>query len=82
MIINSLVLKLKKQLQTEVKGKVYVMCNGTDIYVDVENSPKDLWCTTIPVLRAKITEQKMVSILHRIVIAQYKEDIFNKYFLK
>lgn len=82
MVINSLVLKLKKQIQTGVKGKVYVMCNGTDIYVDIENSPKDLWCTTIPVLRAKISEQKMVLILARIVITQYKEDILNKYFFK
>lgn len=82
MVLNSLVFKLKKQIQIEVKGKVYVMCNGTDIYVDIENSPKDLWCTTIPVLRAKISDQKMVSILAKIVMAQYKEDILNKYFIK
>lgn len=82
MVINSLVFKLKKQLAVEVKGKVYVSYYNTDIYVSVENSAYDIWRTKIPVLRAKVSEQKMVSILTRIVITQYKEDILNKYFIK
>lgn len=82
MDINRLVFKLKKQLATEVKGKVYVLYDKNDIYVSVENSAYDIWCTKIPVLRAKVTEQKMVTILARIVIMQYKEDILNKYFIK
>ena len=82
MVINSLVFKLKKQLAPKVKGKVYVSYDKNDIYVSVENSVYDIWCTKIPVLRAKVSEQKMVTILTRIVITQYKEDILNKYFLK
>ena len=82
MVINSLVFKLKKQLAVEVKGKVYVSYDKNDIYVSVENSAYDIWCANIPVLRAKVSEQKMVTILTRIVITQYKEDILNKYFLK
>ena len=75
MVINSLVFKLKKQLAVEVKGKVYVSYDKNGIYVSVENSAYDIWCT-------KVSEQKMVTILTRIVITQYKEDILNKYFLK
>lgn len=82
MVINSLVFKLKKQLAVEVKGKVYVSYDKNGIYVSVENSAYDIWCTKIPVLRAKVSEQKMVTILTRIVIMQYKEDIMNKYFIK
>lgn len=82
MVINSLVFKLKKQLAVEVKGKVYVSCDKNGIYVSVENSAYDIWCTKIPVLRAKVSEQKMVAILTRIVIMQYKEDIMDKYFIK
>lgn len=82
MVINSLLFKLKKQLATEVKGKVYVSYDKNGIYVSIENSAYDLWCTKIPVLRAKISDQKMVTILARIVITQYKEDILNKYFIK
>lgn len=82
MVINSLVFKLKKQLAVEVKGKVYVSYDKNGIYVSIENSAYDIWCTKIPVLRAKVSEQKMVSILAQIVITQYKEDIFNKYFIK
>lgn len=82
MVINSLVFKLKKQLALEVKGKVYVSYNENGIYVSVENSAYDIWCTKIPVLCAKVSEQKMVTILTRLVIAQYKEDILNKYFIK
>lgn len=82
MVINSLVFKLKKQLAKEVKGKVYVSYDKNDIYVTVENSVYDIWCTKIPVLRATVSEQKMVTIITRIVIMQYKEDILNKYFIK
>lgn len=82
MVINSLVFKLKKQLAVEVKGKVYVSYDKNGIYVSIENSAYDIWCTKIPVLCAKVSEQKMVTILTRIVITQYKEDILNKYFLK
>ena len=82
MVINRLVFKLKKQLATKVKGKVYVSYDKNSIYVEVENSAKDIWCTTIPVLLAEIPDQKMVKILTRIVITQYKEDILDKYFLK
>jgi hypothetical protein len=82
MVINSLVFKLKKQLAVEVKGKVYVSYNKNGIYVSIENSAYDIWCTKIPVLRAKVSDQKMVTILTRIVITQYKEDIMNKYFIK
>lgn len=79
---KSLGFNLKKQLKTKVKGKVYVLCYESNIYVGIENSLSDMWCTTIPVLQAKVSEQKMVSILVQIVITQYKEDIFNKYFIK
>lgn len=82
MVINSLAFKLKKQLATKVKGKVYVSYDKNSIYVEVENSAKDIWCTTIPILQAKVSDQKMVTILTRIVITQYKEDILDKYFLK
>lgn len=82
MVINSLVFKLKKQLATNLKGKVYVSYYKNTIYVEVENSAKDIWCTTIPILQAKVSEQKMVTILTRIVITQYKEDILYKYFIK
>ena len=82
MVINRLVFKLKKQLATKVKGKVYVSYDKNSIYVEVENSAKDIWCTTIPVLLAEVPDQKMVKILTRIVITQYKEDILDKYFLK
>lgn len=82
MVINSLVFKLKKKLATEVKGKVYVSYVKNDIYVSVENSAYDIWLTKIPILRAKVSEEKMVTILTRIVIMQYKEDILNKYFIK
>lgn len=82
MVINSLVFKLKKQLATKVKGKVYVSYDKKSIYVEVENSAKDIWYTTIPILQAKVSDQKMVTILTRIVITQYKEDILDKYFLK
>ena len=83
MVKNSLVFKLKKQLAVKVKGKVYVSYDKKrHIYVSVENSAYDIWYTKIPVLRAKVSEQKMVTILTRIVIAQYKEDILNKYFHK
>nr|DAU61842.1 MAG TPA: hypothetical protein [Caudoviricetes sp.] len=79
---NRLGSKLKKQLKTKIKGKVYVLCYESDIYVAIENSLTDMWCTTIPVLQAKVSEQKMVTILAQIVITQYKEDILNKYFIK
>lgn len=82
MVINSLAFKLKKQLATKVKGKVYVSYDKNRIYVEVENSAKDIWYTTIPILQAKVSDQKMVTILTRIVITQYKEDILDKYFLK
>lgn len=58
MVINSLVFKLKKQLAMEIKGKVYVSYDKNGIYVSVENSSYDIWCTKIPVLRAKVSEQK------------------------
>ena len=80
MVINSLAFKLKKQLAKKVKGKVYVSYDKNSIYVEVENSAKDIWYTTIPVLLAKVSDQKMVTILSRIVITQYKEDILDKYF--
>lgn len=82
MVINSIAFKLKKQLAVEVKGKVYISYDKNGIYVSIENSAYDIWCTKIPILRAKVSEQKMVSILTQIVITQYKEDIFNKYFIK
>ena len=82
MVIHSLVFKLKKQLAKEVKGKVYVSYDKNGIYVSVENSAYDNWCTKIPVLCAKVSEQKMVSIITRLVLMQYKEDILNKYFIK
>lgn len=82
MNINRLAFILKKKLATKVKGKVYVSYIENRIYVSIENSLTDMWCTTIPVLYAKISEKKMVSILTRLVITQYKEDILNKYFLK
>ena len=82
MVINSLVFKLKKQLATKVKGKVYVSYDKNSIYVEVENSAKYIWCTNIPFLQAKVYEQKMVTIRTRVVITQYKEDILDKYFLK
>lgn len=82
MVINSLIFKLKKQLATKVKGKVYVSYFKNSICVEVENSAKDIWYTTIPILQAKVSDQKMVTILTRIVITQYKEDILDKYFLK
>lgn len=82
MIINSIVFKLKSQLATKVKGKVYISYDERNIYVNIENSAKDLWCTSIPVLYAKVSEQKLVTILTRLIISQYKEDILDKYFLK
>ena len=81
MIINSIVFKVKSQLATKVKGKVYISYDERNIYVNIENSPKDIWCTTIPVLYAKVSEQKLVSIIVKIITAQYKEDILDKYFL-
>ena len=80
MIINRLAFKLKKKLATKVKGKVYVSYIENRIYVSIENSQKDIWCTIIPVLYAKVSEQEMVKSIIRIVITQYKEDILNKYF--
>lgn len=82
MRINSIVFKLKKNLATKVKGKVYLHYDQRNIYVNIENSPNDLWCTSIPILYAKVYDNKMVNILSRKITAQYKEDIFNKYFLK
>ena len=82
MFINFLLFKLKKQLATEVKGKVYVSYDKNGIFVSIENSAYDIWCTEIPVLRDKVFEQKMVAVLVRIVMMQYKEHILNKYFIK
>lgn len=82
MIINSVVFKLKKNMATKVKGKVYIYYDQGNIYVNIENSQNDFWCTSIPILYAKVSDNKMVTILSRIITTQYKEDILNKYFLK
>lgn len=82
MVINGIVFKLKKNLATKVKGKVYITYDKRNIYVNIENSPNDLWCTSIPILYAKVSDNIMVNILSRIITTQYTEDILNKYFLK
>lgn len=82
MVINSVVFKLKQQLSANVKGRVYILYDENNIYVNIENSAYDLWCTTIPRLYAKLSEKKMATTLAKLIITQYKEDILNKYFLK
>ena len=43
MIINSVVFKLKQQLSASVKGRVYILYDENNIYVNIENSAYDLW---------------------------------------
>lgn len=82
MVINSIINKLKQQLSVNVKGRVYILYDECKIYVNIENSPYDMWCTTIPCLCVKLSEQKTASILAKLILSQYKEDILNKYFIK
>lgn len=82
MVIDNIVFKLKKQLATKVKGKVYISYDSRKIHVNIENSAYDLWVTSIPRLYAKVSDKKMVNILVKLITEQYREDILNKYFIK
>ena len=82
MDIDDVLFKLEKQLETKVKGKVYITYNASNINVKIVNSDYNFWASSIPRLYARVSEKKMVSILAQLIITQYKEDILNKYFLK
>ena len=75
-------LKLQKYLLSKVNGKVYVSIYNSKVNVSIEYSENDLWCTTLPILRAYVSEAKMVRILSQIILTRYEEYIFNKYFIK
>ena len=75
-------LKLQKYLLSKVNGKVYVSIYNSKVNVSIEYSENDLWCTTLPILRANVSEGKMVRILSQIILTRYEEYIFNKYFIK
>lgn len=82
MTAGNITLKLQKYLKSRVHGKVYVSIYKNKVYVSIENSENDLWCTTIPILRANISEVKMVRVLSQLILTQYGTYIFNKYFIK
>ena len=75
-------LKLQRYLLSKVNGKVYVSIYNSKVFVSIEYSENDLWCTTLPILRANVSEAKMVRILSQIILKRYEEHIFNKYFIK
>lgn len=81
MTTGSITLKLQKYLISKVHGKVYVSIYGSKVYVNIENSENDLWCTTIPILRANVSETKMVRTLSQLILTKYATFIFNKYFI-
>lgn len=82
MTTGSIKLKLQKYLLSNVNGKVYVSIYNGKVIVSIEYSENDLWCITLPILRANVSEAKMVSTLAHIILTKYKADIFNKYFIK
>lgn len=45
------------------------------VYVSIENSENDLWCTELPILQANISEVKMVRILAQLILTQYGKHI-------
>lgn len=75
-------LKLQKYLLSRVNGKVYVSINNSKVFVSIEYSENDLWCTTLLILRENVSEAKMVRKLSQIILTRYEEYIFNKYFIK
>lgn len=82
MTTGSIVLKLQKYLLSKVNGKVYVLIYNGKVNVIIEYSENDLWCTTLPILRANVSEAKMVRTLSQLILMQYETDILNKYFIK
>lgn len=82
MTTGSIVLKLQKYLLSKVNGKVYVSIYNGKVIVSIEYSENDLWCTTLPILRAIVSEAKMVRTLSQIILMQYETYIINKYFIK
>lgn len=82
MTTRSIALKLQKYLLSKVNGKVYVLIYNGKVIVSIEYSENDLWCTTLPILRANVSEAKMVRTLSQLILMQYETDILNKYFIK
>lgn len=82
MTTGSIALRLQKYLLSKVNGKVYVSICNDKVIVGIEYSENDLWGTTLPILRANISEAKMVRTLSQIILMQYETDIINKYFIK
>lgn len=82
MTTGSITLKLQKYLLSKVNGKVYVSIYNGKVIVSIEYSENDLWRTTLPILRANVSEAKMVKTLSQIILMQYETDIINKYFIK
>ena len=82
MTTGSITLKLQKYLLSKVNGKVYVSIYNGKVFVSIEYSENDLWCTTLPILRANVSEAKMVRTLSQIILMQYEADILNRYFIK
>lgn len=82
MTTGSITLKLQKYLLSKVNGKVYVSIYNGKVFVSIEYSENDLWCTILPILRANVSEAKMVRTLSQIILMQYEADILNRYFIK
>ena len=82
MTTGTITLKLQKYLLSKVNGKVYVSIYNGKVIVSIEYSENELWCTTLPILRANVSEVKMVRTLSQIILMQYETDIHNRYFIK
>lgn len=83
MTTEGIALRLQKYLSSKVNGKVYVSIYNGKVNVSIVCDQKnDLWRITLPILRAKVSEVKMVRTLSQIILTQYETDILNKYFIK